>query len=79
MAGLPSEKGIFGYTGGNYNSGGFIAEGTILNTEGLSVRSALSLHGHTGGIEELVFRDPINQIRIDKVYGVNPCDVTPVN
>lgn len=71
--GLPSRKGFLGYSGGAYNSGGFVAEGTILDTMGVSVRMGRPLHGRTGGlVPEWAFPLPEQQIRIDRVYGVNP-------
>ena len=71
-AGLPSKKGITGYSGGQYNSGGFVAEGRVVSTKGVQVKTADPLHGKSGGIDELVFLNPSKQIEIERVYGVNP-------
>jgi hypothetical protein len=81
-AGLPSEKGITGYAGRGlnalgertgYNSGGFVIEGTVVDATGVTMAPAQALHGHAGGgITEFIFTDPASQIRIDRVYGVNP-------
>ncbi len=71
--GLPSQPGITGYSGGTFNSGGFVAEGEVISLEpGVTVKPATPLHGNSGGAEELFFECPKVQIRIDRVFGVNP-------
>lgn len=35
-------------------------------------RDTLPLHDNKGGFDELVIPDPVRQIRIDRVSGVNP-------
>jgi RHS repeat-associated protein len=71
-AGLPSQKGITGYAGRAYNSGGFVVEGTVVDATGVTAGAAAPLHGNPGGLTEFVFPNAAEQIRIDRVYGVNP-------
>ncbi len=54
------------------NTGRFVLEGTIKNTKGVTTRKALPLNGNKGGLDEVLIPDPKNQIRIDRVSGVNP-------
>jgi len=61
LAGLPDE-----------NTGRFIIEGIIKNTNGMYFRNALPLDGNAGGISEILVLDAINQIQIMSVQGVNP-------
>lgn len=56
----------------NQNSGRFVTEGTLTNAKGVTQRDALPLHGNNGGLDELVVPDPANQVRVDRVSGVNP-------
>ena len=54
------------------NTGQFVAEGRLKNTKGVTQRDALPLDGNKGGIDEVLVPDPVNQIEIDRVSGVNP-------
>jgi len=55
------------------NSGGFVAEGTLNNTEGVLVRMAAPGPGGVGGtIPEVYVPNPFEQIAIRNVGGVNP-------
>jgi hypothetical protein len=55
------------------NSGQFIAEGRLMNTEGVALREALpGPNGIGGGLPELVVPNPGNQICLVCVSGVNP-------
>ncbi|NOY84050.1 MAG: hypothetical protein GXO96_04355 [Nitrospirae bacterium] len=54
------------------NSGRFVTEGTLKDTRGVTQREALSLHGNKGGLDEVVVPKPGEQIRVDRVSGVNP-------
>lgn len=56
----------------NQNSGRFVTEGTLVNTEGVTQRTALPLHGNKGGLDELTVPDAANQVRVDRVSGANP-------
>lgn len=60
-AGLPAQ-----------NSGRFISEGVLQNTQGVTTRGALPLHGNAGGLPEVVVPNPASQIRLDNVQGLNP-------
>jgi len=55
------------------NSGSFVLEGTLNNTEGVVVRSAASGPGGVGGgLPEVFVPDPATQININRVSRVNP-------
>jgi len=55
----------------NINSGKFIIEGTVKESNILLKRSALSLDGNTGGIMEYIVKDP-NKIKIKSVLELYP-------
>jgi hypothetical protein len=55
------------------NSGSFVLQGTLNNTEGVIYRSALPGPGGVGGgLPEVVVPNPATQININRVSGVNP-------
>lgn len=54
------------------NSGRFISEGVLSNTQGVTTRGALPLHGNAGGLSEVIVPNPTTQIRLQNVQGLNP-------
>ncbi|MEM7765840.1 MAG: RHS repeat-associated core domain-containing protein, partial [Pseudomonadota bacterium] len=56
----------------NQNSGRFVSEGTLRNTDGVTRREALPLDGNRGGLDEVIIPDPQNQVDLSRVSGVNP-------
>ena len=54
------------------NTGRFVSEGRLTNTEGVLQRRALPLEGKPGGLDEVVIPDPRRQIELERVSGVNP-------
>jgi hypothetical protein len=60
-AGLPAQ-----------NSGRFVTEGILENTQGVTTRGALPLHGNAGGLPEVVIPNPATQVRPVNVQGLNP-------
>ena len=56
----------------NANLGRFVSEGRLLDTTGVTSRQALRIGSNAGGLDEVQVRDPINQIALDRVSGVNP-------
>lgn len=55
------------------NSGSFVLEGTLNNTEGVIFRSAAPGPGGVGGgLPEAFVPNPATQININRVSGVNP-------
>jgi hypothetical protein len=55
------------------NSGSFVLEGTLNNTEGVIFRSAAPGPGGVGGgLPEVFVPNPATQININRVSGVNP-------
>jgi RHS repeat-associated protein len=60
-AGLPTQ-----------NSGRFVTEGVLQNTQGVTTRRALPLHGNAGGLPEVVIPNPASQVRPLNVQGLNP-------
>lgn len=55
------------------NSGSFVLEGTLNNTEGVILRSAAPGPGGVGGgLPEVFVPNPSTQININRVSGVNP-------
>lgn len=54
------------------NSGRFVAEGKLMDSSGVTVRSALPLDGNKGGLPEWVIPNAAEKVRIDRVSGVNP-------
>ena len=58
----------------NANSGRFVAEGKLTNTEGVHYREggALAADGNKGGAKELIIPNSKKQVTLDKVSGVNP-------
>lgn len=49
-----------------------IAEGVLKDFSGVTYRQALPLHGNVGGLSEYLLPNPIKQIEIRRVFGVNP-------
>lgn len=60
-AGLPSQ-----------NSGRFLSEGSLRNTQGVTTRGALPLNGNAGGLREVIVPNPASQIQLRNVQGLNP-------
>jgi uncharacterized protein RhaS with RHS repeats len=56
----------------NQNTGSFVSEGMLKNNTGVTSRQALSLHGNTGGLDELIIPNPESQVRLTGVFGANP-------
>lgn len=56
----------------NQNSGRFVSEGTIKNSEGIKIKNADPLDGNKGGLDQVYIPKPENQVELDKVSGVNP-------
>ena len=56
----------------NQNSGRFVSEGMLTNTEGVEVTTAAPLHGNQGGMTEVIVPNPEQQIELQRVSGVNP-------
>ena len=56
----------------NQNTGRFISEGKLTNTQGVQGRNALPLHGYPGGLDELLIPHPREQIELENVSGMNP-------
>ena len=61
IAGLPRQ-----------NTGRFLSEGTLRSMEGVIIREALPLHGTIGGLPEVVVPNPVQQIQLLNVMGLNP-------
>ncbi len=61
VAGLPDQ-----------NTGRFVTEGQLKNISGVSTRTAIPLHGNSGGLDEILVPDPEEQIEIERISGVNP-------
>ena len=55
----------------NVNSGRFLIEGTVKESNILLKRSALEADGNAGGIMEYIIKNP-SKIKVTKVSGVNP-------
>jgi hypothetical protein len=52
-----------------------VVEGVLTDATGIEVKAADSLHGNAGGLDELLFESSHAaqaQIRVVRVYGVNP-------
>jgi len=56
----------------NQNTGRFVSEGILKNTEGVTQRPALELHNNTGGLDELVIPNSLKKIELTRVSGANP-------
>ena len=56
----------------NGNSGEYLAEGVLTDWTGVVERTSLPLHGHAGGLPELVVPDPASQIAITAVHELDP-------
>jgi hypothetical protein len=54
------------------NTGRFLSEGILKDTQGVTERSALPLHGNFGGLPEVVVPNPESQISLQRVLGINP-------
>jgi hypothetical protein len=54
------------------NSGQFVSVGRLVSTEGVQARSALSLEGTVGGLDELLIPNAQVQIELRFVGGANP-------
>jgi RHS repeat-associated protein len=54
------------------NSGRFVSEGVLRDTNGVTSRAALPLDGNPGGLPELLVPNPAAQIDLTRVSGVNP-------
>lgn len=54
------------------NSGRFVIEGTLKNTNGVIAKRADPLHGNRGGLDEIVVPSAQSQIDIRRVSGANP-------
>jgi hypothetical protein len=64
-AGLPS-----GGASGSNNTGQFVIQGTVKNSNVINIRKALPLDGNKGGLPELII-NPKN-VKINNVSGANP-------
>jgi len=53
------------------NTGRFVAEGRKTDMSGVSTRSALPLDGNKGGLPEVLIPNAANQVRLERVSGVN--------
>ena len=53
------------------NTGRFVSEGYLKNTEGVTQRSTISLHGNVGGLDEVIVPNPKEQIELTRVSGAN--------
>jgi hypothetical protein len=60
-AGLPSK-----------NTGRFLSEGILTNSDGVVRNTAASADGNAGGLLELVIPNPQTQIQLRNVQGLNP-------
>lgn len=67
---VPSYRDVAGLP--NQNSGRFVSEGILVDTDGVTVTTATPLHGNSGGMVEIVIPDPVNQVQLRRVSGVNP-------
>ncbi len=56
----------------NANLGRFVSEGRLIDPSGITVRDALRIGNNAGGLDELVVPNPVRQIILDNVSGVNP-------
>jgi len=56
----------------NQNSGRFLSEGILRNTEGITAREALPLHGGDGGLRELQIPYAEQKVQLQNVQGLNP-------
>ena len=56
----------------NQNTGRFISEGILQNTDGILIKQADPLHGNKGGFPEAVIPNPQKQVILQKVEGLNP-------
>ncbi|WP_342146122.1 hypothetical protein [Rickettsiella endosymbiont of Aleochara curtula] len=56
----------------NQNTGRFISEGSLTNIKGVEARSALPLHEHPGGLDELLIPNSREQVELENVSGINP-------
>lgn len=56
----------------NVNTGQFVIEGILKDTQDVTVRSALPYDGNRGGLSETVVANPEKQIEITRVSGANP-------
>ena len=54
------------------NTGRFVIEGRLVNTDGVIYRPALPCDGNAGGGDEILVPRPHTQIIIDRVSGANP-------
>jgi hypothetical protein len=71
----PAEVANYREVAGLYpgNSGGFVLEGTLNNTEGVIFREAAPGPGGVGGgLPEVIVPNPSSQITVTRVGGVNP-------
>jgi hypothetical protein len=49
-----------------------VSVGTLVGTEGVQARGALSLDGNIGGLDELVILNAESQVQLQFVGGANP-------
>ena len=67
---IPNYRNVAGLP--NQNSGRFLSEGILRNTEGVTAREAMPLHGGDGGLRELEIRHAEQQVQLQNVQGLNP-------
>jgi hypothetical protein len=67
---VPDYRNVAGLPSGN--TGRFLSEGILENTQGVATRPPLPLHGNMGGLPEVVVPKPTQQIKLLNVQGLNP-------
>jgi uncharacterized protein RhaS with RHS repeats len=67
---VPNYRNAAGLPAGN--SGRFLSEGVLRSTQRVTTRDALPLHGNVGGLPEVRLSNPVPQIRLENVQGLNP-------